>query len=203
MTVSSLVDEPGTPKCIKCGTDITPTAKFCLKCGAAQASQHFEATPVHEARAEAPVSPAIPRSPKPPQNPESYSNPYSSYFPKLRVRYQDAYAVAGTLVTTGKIIKIAGLVIGVLLLFIGIIFLAIGLDANVSESMPLMIENFVVPFFLGLPIAFLGVITAGGGFISGRLMTAVGHSMITGIDTAVNTSENISPDEKAEILGLC
>jgi multisubunit Na+/H+ antiporter MnhB subunit len=53
-------------------------------------------------------------------------------------------------------------------------------------------------------IAILGVITAGGGFISGTLMAAAtGQFMIAGIDTAVNTSDNISPDEKAEILGLC
>ena len=36
MTTPSQADEPVNSKCIGCGADITPTAKFCLKCGTSQ-----------------------------------------------------------------------------------------------------------------------------------------------------------------------
>lgn len=157
-------------KCIKCESDITPTAKFCLQCGAAQATKQFEAatTPVPS-----PKIKAITNSP---------------FFPRLRVRYQDAYAVARGLVKTGRIIEDAGLVIGGILLLVGLIFFFR------DEGMTGALE--------GILLILIGAMTAGGCFIAGILTAAVGQFMSAAIDTAVNTSENISPDEKSEILGL-
>ena len=115
--------------------------------------------------------------------------PMSALLRNLRTRYQDAYAVARGLVTTGKIIKLAALVAGGVLLVIGIALM------TRDEGMLSGLE--------GLLIILLAAMVAGGGFITGILTAALGQFMSATIDTAVNTSENISGEEKAEILGLC
>jgi hypothetical protein len=120
----------------------------------------------------------------------------NSVFSSLRKRYSDAYAVARGLVLTGSIIKFAGLVIGAVLLVAGVILIMSGFHAvNEFAGGARKIE--------GVAVIFFGLFTSAGCFISGTLMAAVGQFMSAGIDTAVNTSENVSPDEKAEILGLC
>jgi hypothetical protein len=163
--------------CIKCGADITQSAKFCLKCGASQASKQFEATPLATSRLEIAMEP------------ESETTISSSpFFSKLQIRYQDAYAVARGLVTTGKIIKIAALGAGSILVLIGIILFA------KDEGMLGGLE--------GLLLILLAGMVAGGGFITGILTAAIGQFMSATIDTAVNTSKSITGDEKAEILGL-
>lgn len=164
--------------CVKCGGDIPATAKFCLKCGASQASPQAETAPLPTTMIEkATGSMLLPTTGNSPS------------FSALRVRYQDAYAVARGLVTTGRIIKIAALVAGGVLLVIGIILMS--RDEGMLGGLQ------------GLLLILLAVSIAGGGFVTGILTAAIGQFMSATIDTAVNTSESISGGEKAEILGLC
>src|ERR1017187_10148422 len=43
MTIPSPADDSAASKCIECGAEITPTAKFCFECGVVQTSQAVEA----------------------------------------------------------------------------------------------------------------------------------------------------------------
>src|ERR1035441_8725127 len=146
MTTPSPANDSITSKCIECGAAISSKAKFCLQCGASQASHSFET-----ATMPLPIPVTL----------TTMSNPF---FAKLRVRYQDAYAVARGLVATGGIIKIGGLVIGGILLLVGVIFFFR------DEGMTGAIE--------GILFILIGAMTAGGGFIAGILTAAVGQFKI-------------------------
>lgn len=99
---------------------------------------------------------------------------------ELSRRYRDAYAVAKGIIAVGNAIKIGAVVLGAVMVFFGL--------AGPS-------------FVTGIMIA-MGILVGVAGFAAGILVSAQGQIMQSVVDTAVNTSPQISPEQKIQVMGL-
>ena len=169
MIVASEANQQSESNCETCGARKSNHVKFCTECGAPQIKS-LDALPLPLLGSSADQPPAI----------------SGSYFERLRLRYQDAYAISRGLVKTGSLIKQTGSIVGGSLLIIGIVCSIRDVGFGIAG----------IIFMLG------GAFAAGGGYIAGTSIAAMGQVMSASIDTAINTSTCISDKEKVDVLEL-
>ena len=102
-------------------------------------------------------------------------------------RYSDAYTVANAIISTGKIVKVIGVVLAVL----G----AVVVVGYSREAAPFWAELWVFELLLCAVVGF-------GLWIAGVFITAQGQLLRALLDTAVNTSPLFSNSDKERIMGI-
>jgi hypothetical protein len=107
----------------------------------------------------------------------------------LLKRYRDAYGIARSTVILGGIIKRVGAYFGIVV----VAFTVWRVYRVISNGYFDITEVFVCVF---------GLVLAGFIFASGVIIAAQGQIMLAMLDTAVNTSPNADPIEKATIMNL-
>jgi hypothetical protein len=100
-------------------------------------------------------------------------------------RYREAYSVAGSIVSFGKLVQQIAAGLAALILLVSLITGIIG-------------DNW---FLCGIGVVS-AIIVGGGGWISGIIIMAQGQIVQSVIDTAVNTSPLLDNPSKAQFLGV-
>jgi hypothetical protein len=98
----------------------------------------------------------------------------------LEKRYRDAYVVAKGIIFIGNAVKIGGACVGGLIILFGL----------------------AAPGFMTGVMFAMGVLVGVSGFAAGILISAQGQIMQSVIDTAVNTSPQITPEQKTQVMGI-
>lgn len=183
-------------ECPYCGQTILKKARVCKHCGRDVEPMVTDGAP---AKAFAGPSAAQPQASRSAATPAR--SPVAGGEPQFRLlsdeplggapprkmasnRYTDAYAVANAIISTGKIVK----VIGIVLAMAGAVVAVVGFSRDAAPV-------WVFPLLLG-GVAGLGV------WIAGVFITAQGQLLRALLDTAVNTSPLFSNSDKERIMGI-
>jgi len=105
------------------------------------------------------------------------------YAQRARVRYSDAYTVAGAVVGFGGMVKAVGVIVGIIGILGGIL--------AASSSGLFLVGGVALGVVGGIPIYVLGV-----------LVSALGQQTKACLDSAVHSSPFLSDSEKASVMSL-
>ena len=187
MSIPSPAGDSLKSKCLECGADIAPTAKFCPECGASTMSACSTCgVPVPRTAKFCPECGAV-QSPQQETQATNETNSALKAYGQLSSRYHDIYQIADGMVRLGKIIKIVAVVVAVT----GVIA-AIVIASNGGFG-----SDFASP-----AVVVVGLCAGVGIFCLGILIGACGELLRALVDTSVNTSPLITDSEKATIIGL-
>lgn len=89
----------------------------------------------------------------------------------------------------GNLVKGIGIAIAILLALVGVVFLSEGGLGNAT-------------FALGVVTIFFGIISGGGFYVAGILVSAQGQMLKASLDCAVNSSPFLTNKERALIMSL-
>jgi hypothetical protein len=185
--------------CPKCGRENPLTAQFCVFCGTALASPPVASTPPP------PSPPSYAAGPSPAAYPTAMPAyapppPLPSFLMEMPSPWRERYAMAYSLIRTGNLLRILGLVLGGGLS----LFLMIPVIYGISETASRGIGGDVTGLALWL---IMGILSWGGAiavglFALGTLVRASGYQLATLLNLEVrNTSEESLPaEQKARIL---
>jgi hypothetical protein len=99
-------------------------------------------------------------------------------------RYGEAYVIARSTVSLGRIVKRVSLYGGLGLVGLGLVLIARDAYSNYNLFMP------------GIITLLVGASCVVGGFVTGGIISAQGQIMLALLDTAVNTSPLATNEEK-------
>jgi hypothetical protein len=111
----------------------------------------------------------------------------------LMKRYKDAFLVARSIVSIGKIVRIAGIVIG------GIAAIVVCGLMSKPVAPGAQADSVAARFALGV---LVGIGVAVPLFVLGTLISAQGQILKATLDTAVNSSPFLKDEERAQIMPL-
>lgn len=115
--------------------------------------------------------------------------PHSTESQSIMSRYADAYLVARVTNGWGGLVKGIGIVIAILLALVGVAFLSEGRLGDAT-------------FAFGMVIIFSGVVSGGGFYVGGILLSAQGQMLKASLDSAVNSSPFLTNEERAIVMAL-
>ena len=118
------------------------------------------------------------------ERPESIPSAAKEFSVALRKRYSDAYNEAHAIVTIGKTIKIIAIILSIVATVSGF-----ALSAEQRGNDYLWMGGIIVACIIGIPVYILGI-----------LVSAQGQTSLATLDTAVNSSRNLSDEDVTKVM---
>ena len=162
-------------KCEHCSEQIEDSFDACWSCGYSRDGSP-PSEPFEPERSAQSLGPAFdkPRS----KNPKSHDTDRAIAVAK---RYRDAYLEAQAVIGFGSIVKGIGIILAIILIVVSF----------VGEKGGPGLFGFVVAVVVGVLFYILGL-----------LISAAGQILLSTLDTAINTSEFLTPDQRASVMSI-